>query len=151
MTALFHPRLSQSGWKVIMGVRVLTALVLLCASVGSALAQESAEARDDLDVTMHIIVDADAKVPDEVVRRIPLPARKPAEQADAGAGKDQTKPDAAAKGQERAREARELGREMVERAQERAQQAAEQREQARRSAVEERRRNPEPPGRTPGQ
>jgi len=35
--------------------------------------------RDDLDVTMHVIVDPDAKVPDEIVRRIPLP--KPAQPA----------------------------------------------------------------------
>jgi len=33
--------------------------------------------RDDLDVTMHVIVDPDAKVPDEIVRRIELP--KPAQ------------------------------------------------------------------------
>jgi len=35
--------------------------------------------RDDLDVTMHVIVDPDAKVPDEIVRRIQLP--KPAQPA----------------------------------------------------------------------
>jgi len=35
--------------------------------------------RDDLDVTMHVIVDPDAKVPDEIVRRIPLP--RPAQPA----------------------------------------------------------------------
>jgi hypothetical protein len=35
--------------------------------------------RDDLDVTMHVIVDPDAKVPDEIVRRIALP--KPAQPA----------------------------------------------------------------------
>jgi hypothetical protein len=33
--------------------------------------------RDDLDVTMHVIVDPDAKVPDEIVRRIPLPKPAP--------------------------------------------------------------------------
>ena len=38
--------------------------------------------RDDLDVTMHVIVDPDAKVPDEIVRRIPLP--KPAQPASGG-------------------------------------------------------------------
>src|SRR5262245_19517613 len=43
-------------------------------------AQESpAQRRDDLDVTMRVIVDPDAKVPDEIVRRIPLP--KPAQPA----------------------------------------------------------------------
>ena len=37
---------------------------------------------DDLDVTMRVIVDPDAKVPDEIVRRIPLP--KPAQPASGG-------------------------------------------------------------------
>ena len=36
-----------------------------------------AQDRDDLDVTMHVIVDPDAKVPDEIVRRIPLPKPVP--------------------------------------------------------------------------
>jgi len=40
--------------------------------------------RDDLDVTMHVIVDPDAKVPDEIVRRIPLP--KPAQPAQPSPG-----------------------------------------------------------------
>jgi hypothetical protein len=105
--------------------------------------------RDDLDVTMQIIVDPDAKLPDEVVRRIPLPERKPADQSaqsTAGAG-DKSAKDTAAENKERAREAKELGRELGQSAKEKAQEAAEQREQARRSAAEERRRNPpEPPG-----
>jgi hypothetical protein len=115
--------------------------------------------RDDLDVTMQIIVDPDAKLPDEVVRRIPLPERKPADQtatpSNPAAGDKSTK-DAAADGKERAREAKELGRELGQGAKEKAQDAREQREQARRSAAEERRRerpdppgNPNPPGRPP--
>jgi hypothetical protein len=88
------------------------------------------EAGDDLDVTMQIIVDPDAKLPDDVVRRIPLPARKPAA---SGAPNDKQTPAAADKGQERARDAKELGREMSERAKERAQQSNEERERARRS------------------
>jgi len=39
----------------------------------------------DLDVTMHVIVDPNAKVPDEIVRKIPLPA--PETNKPAGAGK----------------------------------------------------------------
>ena len=105
--------------------------------------------RDDLDVTMQIIVDPDAKLPDEVVRRIPLPERKPADtsaQSPVDAGDKSTR-DTAAENKERAREAKELGRELGQSAKEQAQEAAEQREQARRSAAEERRRNPpEPPG-----
>ena len=46
--------------------------------VSAAFAQSPpARDRDDLDVTMHVIVDPDAKVPDEIARRIPLP--KPAQ------------------------------------------------------------------------
>ena len=48
-----------------------------------AAAQQPQEKRDDLDVTMQIIVDPDAKLPDEVVRRIPLPARKSADPSSA--------------------------------------------------------------------
>jgi len=111
--------------------------------------------RDDLDVTMQIIVDPDAKLPDEVVRRIPLPERKPADQSapqsNLGAGDKSTK-DSAAENKERAREAKELGREMGQSAKEQAKEAAEQREQARRSAAEERRRRdpPGPPENPPG-
>jgi septal ring factor EnvC (AmiA/AmiB activator) len=111
--------------------------------------QQPGSKRDDLDVTMQIIVDPDAKLPDEVVRRIPLPERKPADQsAQPTAGDaDKSTKDTAAENKERAREAKELGRELGQSAKEKAQEAAEQREQARRSAAEERRRNPpEPPG-----
>ena len=116
--------------------------------------------REDLDVTMQIIVDPDAKLPDEVVRRIPLPERKPADptatQSNLGADDKSTgkgKPD---ENKERDREAKELGRELGQSAKEKNKEAAEQREQARRSAAEERRRdrpdppgNPNPPGRPP--
>jgi hypothetical protein len=53
---------------------VSAAFLWLCLLSESAAAQQ--EKRNDLDVTMQIIVDPDAKLPDEVVRRIPLPARK---------------------------------------------------------------------------
>ncbi|HEX5162858.1 MAG TPA: hypothetical protein VFV88_14135, partial [Steroidobacteraceae bacterium] len=42
--------------------------------------------RDDLDVTMRVIVDPDAKVPDEIVHKIPLP--KPGKPASAPAPKE---------------------------------------------------------------
>jgi hypothetical protein len=130
-----------------MSARVKSAmLAVLCLLAGSAFAQQPPESkRDDLDVTMQIIVDPDAKLPDEVVRRIPLPARKSAESSEPSAGKDPGKPDAAAEGKDRAREAKDLGREMSESAKQKAQEAAEQREQARRSAAEDHRRNPGPP------
>jgi hypothetical protein len=118
-----------------------TLLVLLCLAAESAMGQDKpAPKPDDLDVTMQIITDPDAKLPDEVVRHIPLPPRKPAA-APATPAKNAT--DAADRSQERAREAKELGREAAERAQERAKEAAEQREQANRA--DERRRNPDPP------
>lgn len=42
--------------------------------ISAAFAQApTADDEDDLDVTMRVIVDPDAKVPDEIVRRIPLP------------------------------------------------------------------------------
>ena len=54
------------------------ALLLLIAPAAGA--QDKREPKnDELDVTMQIIVDPDAKLPDEVVRRIPLPERKPAD------------------------------------------------------------------------
>jgi len=58
--------------------RRLFAASLLVLMVPAAFAQSPpASNRDDLDVTMHVIVDPDAKVPDEIARRIPLP--KPAQ------------------------------------------------------------------------
>jgi hypothetical protein len=116
----------------------LLALVWLAAQ--PALAQDKpAPKGDDLEVTMQIITDPDAKRSDEVVRHIPLPPRKPPAAADK---KDK---DVANEGQERARDAKELAREAAERAKEQAQEAAEQREQAARSRADEQRRNPDPP------
>jgi hypothetical protein len=141
-----------------MSARVKSAtFVALYLLAGGAFAQQQP---DDLDVTMQIIVDPDAKLPDEVVRRIPLPARKPAEpskQSPADKADSKTaKPDVAAEGQDRARDAKELGRDMADSAKQRAKEAAEQREQARRSAAEDNRGNPgrppnppNPPGRPP--
>jgi septal ring factor EnvC (AmiA/AmiB activator) len=127
-------------------------LLIMGLLMNCAHAQQAAQPgpkRDDLDVTMQIIVDPDAKLPDEVVRRIPLPERKPADQSTTAAGGDKSTKDNAAENKERAREAKELGRELGQSAKEKAQEAAEQREQARRSAAEERRRNPPEPPPTP--
>jgi len=136
---------------------VMMACVLLVASavypVDRAFAQQSPPDRDDLDVTMQILADPDAKTPEDIVRRIPLPAHKAAEPGKPAAQNENRKPDAADKGQERAREAQELGREMSESARDKAKEAAEQREQARRSITEQAREHPnkppEPPGRPP--
>jgi len=120
--------------------------VALLLSATTAAAQEKARpASDELDVTMQIIVNPDAKLPDEVIRRIPLPARKPETQPATGTPAKPGTPEAAAKAQERAREAQELGREMSERAKERAQEANDQREQARRAIADEKRKHPDPP------
>jgi hypothetical protein len=143
--------LPQSLRPAIMHALVAATLLTSCLLTGdAAVAQEkAAPASDELDVTMQIIVDPDAKLPDEVVRRIPLPPRKPAEPpADAPGVKKNPLPEAAARGQERAQEARQLGDEMSEQAKQRAQEAHEQREQARRSAIEKR-RNPDPPRNPP--
>ena len=152
MTSAEHIGLPPPVRAGIITVLVKSAVVVvLCLLAVSAFAQQQPEAkRDDLDVTMQIIVDPDAKLPDEIVRKIPLPARQATEPGAQGTGKESSPADASVKGQERAREARELGREMSERAKERGQEATEQREQARRSIADERRRNPGPPTDPPG-
>jgi hypothetical protein len=119
-----------------------------------ASAEEKAPPSDDLDVTMQIIVDPNAKQPEEIVRRIPLPVRTPPGPAPASSdpGRKDEASTASAKGQDRARQAQELGSEMSQSAKERAQQANDQREQARRTVVDERHnppKPPEPPGRPP--
>ena len=155
MTPITPNRLPRPPRATIIQVRVKYATFMVLSLLAhGALAQQPPAASepkgDDLDVTMQIIVDPDAKLPDEVVRRIPLPERKPADpsatQSNLGVADKSTK-DTAAESKERAREAKELGRELGQSAKEKAQEAKEQREQARRSAAEERRRNPpDPPG-----
>jgi len=82
--------------------------------------------RDDLDVTMHVIVDPDAKVPDEIVRRIPLP--KPALPA-AGAPSTTTTESGKAKDKKPApppaagSQGREFGQQVSEDARQRAEEA----------------------------
>lgn len=150
MTMIENTGLSASRRTVIMRAAVMLAacgLLGLCAERAHA-QQQPQQKRDDLDVTMQIIVDPDAKLPDEVVRRIPLPARKPADTSPANAGKSGKSEDAASdKHEDRANEAREHGRETSESAKERAREAQEQREAARRAEAEERRRERGPPDR----
>ena len=160
MMPITHRSLPRRSRATMIRQRVKHATFLaLCLLAHSALAQhqtdskpESTAGQDDLDVTMQIIVDPDAKLPDEVVRRIPLPERKsvdsPATKADKTASKE-----AAAESKQSAREAKELAKEASQAAKE---EAAEQREAARRARAEERERernnppgNPHPPGRPP--
>ncbi len=54
-------------------------------------------------MTMQIIVDPDAKLPDEVVRRIPLPERKSADSSATNADKKAAKEAAAESKQSRSR------------------------------------------------
>jgi hypothetical protein len=131
---------------VMMHIRV-AGIVVIGAWAQVTIAQENTEdpKREELDVTLQIIADPDAKLPDEVVRRIPLPARKQDPESIPNAATDErTTSESAQPGQERALEAQELGAEMSQRAKE----AAEQRERARRSQADER-RNPGPPSEPP--
>jgi hypothetical protein len=74
--------------------RLLYVVPALLFVVPPVLAQATdADKGDDLDVTMRVIVDPDAKVPDEIVRKIPLP--KPAPPA--AQGKPDEKPKDAGK------------------------------------------------------
>ena len=160
MTLMVNNGLSAPQRTVIMRAAVASvAFLLLCLFAETAAAQEQPQGkRDDLDVTMQIIVDPDAKLPDEVVRRIPLPTRKAAESPPPGTtgGKPESAGGGKDEDQDRGNEAREQGRETSEAAKERAREAAEQREAARRAEAEERRRErgppddrPNPPNRPP--
>jgi hypothetical protein len=165
MTSIENTGLSAPRSAGIMRAAVMLALFAVLALLAERVAaQQPQQQPDDLDVTMQIIVDPDAKRPDEVVRRIPLPTRKPADSQPTGqtgpSGKQESgKPEDAGGGKEardEAGEAREHGREASEAAKERAREAAEQREAARRAEAEERRRErgppddrPDPPNRPP--
>jgi hypothetical protein len=123
----------------------LSAAWILLAAHPAAAQDKPATASEELDVTMQIIVDPDAKLPDEVVRRIPLPTRKPPPASDAASGKKENDPAA----KDRGNQAAELGSEMSQEAKERAQDANDQREQARRSAADKRDRERGPPSDPP--
>jgi hypothetical protein len=105
-------------------------LAAMLAMAPAAFAQTPpARAPDDLDVTMRVIVDPNAKVPDEIVRRIQLP--KPATPA--------PPLDKPAPGPPPAAGAHEQGRDFGEQVSEEAKQRS-----------EEARRNHKPPPGTPG-
>jgi hypothetical protein len=119
------------------------------ALVGPAVFGQSPPAPDpeDLDVTMHVIVDPDAKVPDEIVRTIKLPTpAKPAGGATSpNAGKDGKNDRGKAKdpgtqGSQAGGGAREQGREFGQRVS----------EDAKKRSEEARHNNPSPPGKPPG-
>jgi hypothetical protein len=121
-------------------------MMALIASAVSAQAPP-AGSRDDLDVTMRVIVDPNAKVPDEIVHKIPLP--KPGQPA--GAPPPKGKPDdPGAKGKSNSAEARDQGREF---GQQTADQARQRSEEARRNKPDKPDKPPgkppEPPGRPP--
>jgi hypothetical protein len=131
------------------GMRIIALVLVGCCSLPAAAQQKSAQ-EDDLDVTMQIIVDPNTKLPEEVVRRIPLPASRTAA-SNANASKpsdtkaetskardDDKKSDGGSKGAERAQDSRELGREAADSARERAREAQQQREEARNSDDKER-------------
>ncbi len=133
MTIIENTGLSALRRTVIMRAAVMLAtFALLCLFAERAAAQTAtAGKRDDLDVTMQIIVDPDAKLPDEVVRRIPLPARKPAESPPAATGGEQSgKPETAGAGKDQddknepQTRLSEHGRETSEAAKERAREAS---------------------------
>ena len=114
-------------------------LAMLAFIVPAAFAQTpSAPKGDDLDVTMRVIVDPNAKVPDEIVRRIPLPkpappatspdkATEPGKPEDKGKPDDKGKPaDPGSQGQHRGSENRDQGREFGEQVSEEAKQRSEE-------------------------
>ncbi|WP_175597098.1 hypothetical protein [Peristeroidobacter soli] len=163
MMPITRLRLPGSRQTTIIQPRVKHVTILaLCLLTHGALAQQQSDSKSapgqgqgDLDVTMQIIVDPDAKLPDEVVRRIPLPERKSAESAAAANADKKAAKAAATESKQAAREAKELAKEASQAAKE---EAAEQREAARRARAEERERkkedrpprgNPNAPGQQP--
>jgi len=120
----------------------------LMASVVSA-QTPPAPARDDLDVTMRVIVDPNAKVPDEIVHRISLP--KPAQPA-SGTSPQSDKSDKpsepGAKGKDHAPDTQQQGREF---GQQTAEEARQHGEDARKNKDKEKKPDPRgPPNPPPG-
>lgn len=113
---------------------------LLALIVPAVFAQSPpARNRDDLDVTMHVIVDPDAKVPDEIVRRIPLP--KPAQPATGVTSQP---------GKSRASDSHDKGREFGEQVSEDAKQRSEEARHNKGPPPGKSNKPPAPPGRPPG-
>ena len=129
-------------------VRIVALTLASCYSLSALGQTPPAAKRDDLDVTMQIIVDPNAKLPDEVVRRIPLPSQRTTATPAPAAKASETKQDAGAKGSERAQDARELGKDAASNARERSREAQQQREDARNSTAKDNKdkdREPGPP------
>lgn len=144
---------SQSRQMKVMQFHAAAAIIALSwlGAQSAWAAEKPAPKNEELDVTMQIISDPNAKRPDEVIRRIPLPTPKADNKAPSNATADPGTPGQDNKGQGRADAAKELGGEMSERAKERAQNAAEQREEARRAKADEHaHNNPHPPPSPPG-
>ena len=97
--------------------------------------------RDDLDVTMHVIVDPDAKVPDEIVRRIPLP--KPAQPATSAPDQSGKPSESGGQGQQHGNQAHDKGREFGEQVSDDAKQRSEE-------ARHNKGPPPDKPGKPPG-
>ena len=117
--------MSRKG--MIRAARLLTLTFVLGFMAMAAFAQSPpARSRDDLDVTMHVIVDPDSKVPDEIVRRIQLPKPGQAAPAEGKKSTDEKKAEPGANGQGRSSEAREQGREFGQQVSEEAKQRAEE-------------------------
>lgn len=110
MTTIVNTGLSARHRTVMMHAAVTLATLTLFTQ-GAAAQQQPQGRRDDLDVTMQIIVDPDAKLPDEVVRRIPVPTRKPVESPPAAARDNTGKQETGPPGQDRDRAANEHGKE----------------------------------------
>lgn len=117
------------------------AITVLAAHASATSVAQTVPAPEALDVTMQVIKDPAAQIPDEVVHRIPLPVpRGPARPADPpgrdGAGRRH--------GEDTSAQARELGAEIAEQARQQARDIAEQQAEAGRAIAEEARRNAPP-------
>lgn len=135
--------------KGIMRTARLLILALVLGFFATAAFSQSPPAgnRDDLDVTMHVIVDPDAKVPDEIVRRIQLPKPSQAAPAEDKKSTDKKSSEPGATGQERASEAREQGREFGQQVSEEAKQRADEAKRKHEKPPDKPHPPPAPPGR----
>jgi len=138
--------MSRKG--IIRSARVLT-WVLVPGFIATAAFSQSppARSRDDLDVTMRVIVDPNAKVPEEIVRRIQLPKPGQAAPAEDKKSTGEKPAEPGAKGQERSSEAREQGREFGQQVSEEAKQRADEVKRNQGKKPDKPNPPPSPPGR----
>jgi len=121
----------NARWQCMSRVGIMLSLALMASAVSAQ--TPPTQPRDDLDVTMRVIVDPNAKVPDEIVHRIPLP--KPAQPASGTAPQsenpdksdksDKSSTEPGAKGKDHAPDARQQGREFGQQTAEEARQHGE--------------------------